>query len=170
MLGVVESRDRDGTYLKSLLAVERRPLAVLNANYDLFQLLEVRRMLEPRAAGLAAVRAGGRQISEIEDELIIQEAHPADHSILEKHDFLFHDAILRAAGNQVLYDIACVLKHALRRSRAVTAHTTPNIPAVVRQHRTIFNAIRLGQSELAERAMANHLETVGLDLISERAR
>ena len=41
---------------------------------------------------------------------------------------------------------------------------------IIGQHRSIFEAIRLGNSELAERAVREHLQIVGLDLISETRR
>jgi len=86
------------------------------------------------------------------------------------HDYRFHDAIILAAENEILNEIARVLAPHLIKSRQFTARTTPDISRVVRQHRTIFEAIRIGESELAEQAMREHLQTVGLDLISERRR
>lgn len=172
MLGLVESRGRDGTYVRSAASEPRRLLAAgeLASHYDLIELLEVRRMLEPRAAALAAIRAGEHQLLEIELAMLAQESSPHDWHVLAEQDYLFHEAIIRAAGNQVLRDIHRALSVSLRKSRELTAHTTPDIPRIVTQHRTIFNAIRIGQAELAERAMSNHLETVALDLISERRR
>lgn len=171
MLGVVETKRSDGTYIKSLealpLAVAARPIEV---NYDLVELLEVRRMIEPRAAALAAARASDRQLAEIEKLLRIQEASLDDIHMLVEHDYLFHEAILRAAGNRVLFGLVRALAGPLRESRSITARTTPDVPSIIRQHRTIFNAIRTGQSELAEQAMIEHLQRTGIDLISEKKR
>src|SRR5207244_10366385 len=125
---------------------------------------------ERLAACIADTSATGKQLKEIEEELLIQEAHSDSHTILELHDYRFHDAIILAAENQILSEIARMLAPHLIKSRQFTARTTPDIPKVVRQHRTIFEAIRLGESELAEQAMREHLQTVGLDLISERRR
>jgi DNA-binding FadR family transcriptional regulator len=90
----------DANRVLLIIDAVRKPVAVLSGNYDLLQLLEVRHMLEPRAAALAAVHAGARQLRET--ELAAQAANPNDHGVLEKHDFLFHDAILRAAENPIL--------------------------------------------------------------------
>ena len=83
-------------------------------------------------------------------------------------DFLFHEAIIRAASNRVLLDLAQTLSPLLVKSRSITGATTPDLPRIVRQHRTIYEAIRTGDGDLAEHAMKEHLQTVGLDLISQR--
>src|SRR5207244_11597504 len=121
-------------------------------------------------AGLIVAHSTGKKLKKIEDKFIIQEAHPDSYIILEFHYYRFYDAIILAAENEILNEIARVLAPHLIKSRQFTARTTPDIPKVVRQHRTIFEAIRLGESELAEQAMREHLQTVGLDLISERRR
>ena len=58
----------------------------------------------------------------------------------------------------------------LLKSRKITSRTTPDIPKIITQHRLIFEAIRLGESDLAERAMKDHLDTVAMDLISRTKR
>jgi GntR family transcriptional repressor for pyruvate dehydrogenase complex len=173
VLDVIESRRGDGTYIRSLAGLGGGWPATAHlaeAELDLIELLEVRKMFEPRAAGLAAARAEAKQLHAIEQELKAQEAKPNDHGTLERHDYLFHEAIIRAAGNDVLHEVAQFLAPRLRRSRMLTGKTTPDIPKVIREHRTIFEAIRRGESDLAEQAMKRHLQTVGLDLIGDKKR
>jgi GntR family transcriptional repressor for pyruvate dehydrogenase complex len=173
VLDVVSSRHGDGTYIKSLAGLSGgwpSTARLVDANFDMIELLEVRKMIEPRAAALAATRATPRQVAEIERELAAQEAHPNDPAALERHDYLFHEGIIHAAGNKVLAALVRTLAPQLVKSRSITALTTPNIPKIVREHRTIFEAIRIGESDLAERAMKDHLQTVGLDLIADRKR
>jgi GntR family transcriptional regulator, transcriptional repressor for pyruvate dehydrogenase complex len=172
MLGLIESRGRGGTYVSSDVIEPRRFRAPgkFASHYDLIELLEVRRMLEPRAAALAASRAGEAQLREIEQAVLAQEASPDDWRVLDEHDYRFHEAIVQATGNRVLRDIYRALSGSLRKSRILTARTTPDIARVVGQHRMIFNGIRMRLPELAKRAMADHLETTALDLISERRR
>jgi GntR family transcriptional repressor for pyruvate dehydrogenase complex len=170
MLDVLDSRRGDGTYVKSLAGLRREGTGLVEAGFDLIELLELRKMIEPRASALAALRATDKQLQEIERELLRQEAKPNDHDVLERHDYLFHAAILRAAGNGMLSGVVQFLDGSLRKSRQLTSHTTPEVPKIVGEHRVIFNAIKRGQADLAERAMLEHLQTVGLDLISERKR
>jgi GntR family transcriptional repressor for pyruvate dehydrogenase complex len=172
MLGLIESRGREGTYVSSDVIEPRhlRTPGEFASHYDLIELLEVRRMLEPRAAALAASRAGECQLREIEQAVLAQEASPDDWRVLAEHDYRFHEAIVQATDNRVLRDIYRALSGSQRKSRVLTARTTPDIARIVGQHRMIFNAIRMGLPELAKRAMVDHLETTALDLISERRR
>jgi GntR family transcriptional repressor for pyruvate dehydrogenase complex len=170
VLDVIESRRGDGTYIKSLAAIQGgwpAGVRLAGAHFDMIELLEVRKMFEPRAAALAASRATQRQLKEIERPLIAQEAQPDDRRVLQRQDYLFHEAILQAAGNHVLNDVHRFLAPLLLQSRRITARTTPDVAKIVRQHRTIFEAIRIGESELAEGAMREHLQTVALDLLSD---
>ena len=172
ILDVLESRRGDGTYVRSLEAVCPADIPKITGpepSFDMIELLEVRKMIEPRAAALAAARATDRQLRQIKQELVIQEAHQDDYALLELHDYRFHDAIITAAGNQMLKELAGMLAPQLMKSRQLTARTAYSAK-VLEQHRTIFEALRLGESELAEQAMREHLQSVGLDLISERRR
>jgi GntR family transcriptional repressor for pyruvate dehydrogenase complex len=173
VLDVIESLRGDGTYIKSLAGLDGgwpTKVRLPQADFDMIELLEVRKMFETAAASLAAARAGKKELQAIERALLPQEADPNDYAVLERYDYLFHEAIVQAAGNRVLCGIASSLVPLLLKSRRITARTTPEIPKIIKQHRTIFEAIRLGESELAERAMREHLQTVGLDLISEVKR
>ena len=170
ILDVVESRRGDGTYLKSTSALTTgwpERVHQLEQDFDMLQLLEVRKMIEPYAASLAAVRASARQIHEIERELLLQEEYITKRSFVGKHDYLFHDAILRAAANHILVDLTAILAPMLIKSRQITANSAPDLARMLNEHRAIFGAIRHGQPDLASRAMLDHLHTVGLDLITE---
>ena len=139
-------------------------------NFDMVELLEVRKMIEPKAAALAAARATERQIQELQEQLRAQEEHPDDRQFIGKHDYLFHDAIINAAGNHILSELNRILGPLLLKSRSITANTSPDMGKMLREHRTIFEVIAQGQSDLAERAMLDHLHTVGLDLLYARRR
>lgn len=173
MLDVLESRRGNGTYIRSLAGLFvgwSVKLDKIDENFDMIELIEVRRILEPRAAALAAARADNKQLREIERELLAQETHSEYHDVLVRFDHNFHDAIIRASGNKILYNLAQVLVPLLLKSRQITSRTTPDMSKVLKQHRAIFEAIRLGETELAERAMREHLDTVAMDLILQIKR
>lgn len=172
ILDILESRRGDGTYVKSLAGLTMGlPTAPVlkGSNFDMLELLEVRKMVEPHAAALAAARAGERKLNEMERNLRAQEENLGNYDVLARLDYLFHEAIIHAAGNKVLNDVARLLTPFLVRSREVTWRTTDS-PIAVKEHRTIFEAIRLGQSDLAERVMREHLQRVGVDLIGPKKR
>jgi GntR family transcriptional repressor for pyruvate dehydrogenase complex len=169
VLDVIEKRHGDGTYVKSLAGLSGgwpSKVELIRGDFDPIELLEVRQMFEPRAAALAAARKDKKQLHRIERELLEQEKRPDDRGVLVRHDYLFHEAIINAAGNRVLHSVHRGLAPSLVRSRKLTAESTPDTRRIIQQHRTIYEAIRLGQAELAEQAMREHLQTAGLDLLA----
>src|SRR5215469_9378317 len=69
ILDVLESRRGDGTYLKSLDGLRRGWPAMVDLqskDFSVLDLLEVRKMIEPKAAKLAAARATEPQLRRIE--------------------------------------------------------------------------------------------------------
>jgi GntR family transcriptional repressor for pyruvate dehydrogenase complex len=171
VLEVLVSRRRDGTYIRSLANLEGNwpsDPRLDDSDFDTIQLLEVRKMIEPQAAALAAGRASEQQLREIKAHLLRMNEYREDIAIREEADFLFHDAIIRAAGNRVLLQLANSLKPLMIKSREITGQTHHDMNRLIRQHTAIYEAIRLGNASLAEEAMRQHLLGVGVDLIGER--
>ncbi len=85
VLDVIEKRHDDGTYVKSLAGLSGggpSRVELIREDFDLIELLEVRKMFEPRAAFLAASRRNEKQLKRIENELLEQEKSPDDRSVL----------------------------------------------------------------------------------------
>jgi GntR family transcriptional repressor for pyruvate dehydrogenase complex len=171
ILEVLVSRRGDGTYIRSLTNLEGgwpSDPRLDDVDFDTIELLEVRKMFEPQAAALAASRATEQNLREIKSHLLKMSENVGDVGVREQADFFFHDAIIRAAGNRVLLEIAKSLSPLLIKSRKITGLTHRDTSRIVRQHTAIYEAIRLGNASLAEEAMRQHLLGVGVDLISER--
>jgi GntR family transcriptional repressor for pyruvate dehydrogenase complex len=169
ILDVLDSRHGDGTFIKSRAGLSGgwpSQVDLDTHNIDLIELLEVRKMIEPTAAALSAARRNEKQLGAMEAEVVAQEKRPDDRENLVRHDYLFHEAILQAAGNSVLQDVARFLAPLLLRSRKLTGKSTPNPRIAIQQHRIILEAIRRRDPDIAEQAMRTHLQTVGLDLIA----
>lgn len=172
ILDVLESRRGDGTYIKSLDGLRigwPARVELRRTDVNLLDLLEVRKMLEPKAARLAATRANESQMRHIEEECSKIENAP-DWTGIAEHDLLLHSAIIEAAGNPILNELNNALARLLRRSREITGASAPDCKQMVDHHRRIVNAILKGEGDEAEHAMLEHLHHVGLDLISNRRR
>ena len=169
-LDVLDSRHGDGTFVKSRTGLSGgwpSSVELGTRNIDLIELLEVRKMIEPSAAALAAARASEKQLRVMEREVVAQEKRPNDMENLIRHDYLFHEVILQASGNTVLLDLARFLTPLLVQSRKLTGMTSSDLSRTIHQHRAIFEAIRRRDPEMAEHAMRSHLQTTGLDLIAQ---
>jgi GntR family transcriptional repressor for pyruvate dehydrogenase complex len=172
ILDVLESRRGDGTYLKSLGRLRTgwpSKVELGTKDFNLLDLLEVRKMIEPKAAKLAASRASESHLKRIEAQCVRVEQSKAWEAVTE-HDLLLHTAIIEAAGNPILSELNSALTRLLHRSREITGARPPDRTQMLDSHSKIVDAILKGDGDEAEKAMLDHLNRVGLDLISDRKR
>ena len=172
ILDVLESRRGDGTYVKSLDGLRKgwpTKVDLSTKDFSLLDLLEVRKMIEPKAAKLAASRATESHLRRIEAQCTKVRDAP-DWEAAAEHDLLLHTAIIEAAGNPVLRELNSALTRLLHRSREISAARAPDRTRMLDSHAKIVDAILKGDGEEAEKAMLDHLHRVGLDLISDRKR
>jgi GntR family transcriptional repressor for pyruvate dehydrogenase complex len=105
---VLEVRRGDGTYVTSLqpdllLGGLGGAVELLQADAGtLLDLMEVRRLFEPVATGLAATRIGDRDLAEVEQHLDGMRQAKDDVEVLNRHDAAFHRAVIAATGNETL--------------------------------------------------------------------
>ena len=172
ILDILESRRGSGTFIKSLEALHTGwpdETELPPASISMLDLLEVRKMIEPTAARLAATRAGEADLLRIQRECERIEVATSWQGI-GQHDFMLHTAIIEAAGNPVLTNLNQALARISRESREVTSHNAPDCQLMLEHHRLIVNSILRGEGDVAERTMLEHLHQVGLDLIANRKR
>lgn len=167
LLGLVEVRQGDGTYLRKpdsdllprviewgLLLGERRTL----------DLVDARRHLEVTVARLAAERRDENDLRVLRDALE-QMAAQGDAAHFVDADVAFHMAIAGAAKNGVLFDvlnsIRSLLKVWIRRAITQAGETGTSY----QEHVPIYQAIVDGRTEDAAAAMRAHM-----DEASERLR
>jgi GntR family transcriptional repressor for pyruvate dehydrogenase complex len=170
VLEVLVSRRGSGTYVRSLANLEGGWPAnpqLDEMDFDLIELLEVRKIIEPQAAGLAAGRATPEELRDIKDHLVKLIENVDIISVREQQDFLFHDAVVRASGNRILRALFDSLTPILVKSRKVTGPSHHDSARIVQQHTAIYEAIRIGNADLAQEGMRRHLLGVGIDLISK---
>ena len=173
MLEILESRRGAGTYVKSLARIRSdwpNELSQPGPNFSMLELLELRRMIEPRAAALAAIRGSEAQLREIERERVLLESGSGDWPFVVEHNYSFHSAIIRAAGNSIVSGVFRNLAPLMFKSGEITTAANLDLSRMHADHATIAEAIVQGEAERAEKAMLEHLQHVGLDLITERKR
>jgi GntR family transcriptional repressor for pyruvate dehydrogenase complex len=165
LVRVLEVRQGDGTYVSSLeadllLGDPTRFAAPLLRGRTVLELFEVRGLLEPAAAALAALRAGEAARAELRQEL--ERMHAAGDRVEElvEADAAFHDVIARNSGNSVLRSLLESLSS--RTVRARLWHGMADRDALERasaEHTRIFEAIVAGDPDLARAAAALHIAT-----------
>lgn len=173
ILDVLESRRGDGTYLKSMLALSAgwpMVIEVSDNDFSMLELLEVRKMIEPRAAALAAARASEHELREIVEAKTALDDESIGWQEVGRYDFALHAAIINASGNSILNGVHRYLTPLLLKSREITTRTVPNLRRMREHHTAVVDAICRGESASAERAMLEHMHSTGLDLISNKKR
>jgi GntR family transcriptional repressor for pyruvate dehydrogenase complex len=159
---VLEVRQGDGTYVSSLEPGELLE-PTLSATHLLqgrtvLELFEVRRMLEPEAAAMAALRADQGVLHDLRRELDRMVAAGDHAEELVEADAAFHDVIGRAPGNGVLSALLRSLSTRTVRARLWHGLADRNALDVAREeHARIYEAIAAGDVDLARAASLVHI-------------
>jgi DNA-binding FadR family transcriptional regulator len=174
-VGVLESRRGSGTFVNngaSSIPVAATGLPEWDALPDMsaIDFVEVRKILEPRAAWLAATRASEKQLLQIELARQRLEMRDRDWKMLPRLDYDLHTAIFRATCNPALLWIYQSLMSLFLEAHGDKIRFCFDIEAMRRGHRAIVEAILKRQADVAERAMIDHLQNVGINFIREASR
>ena len=164
VLGLVEARRGDGTYLRApdaghLMAPFRSVISLSTAAAS--EVLEFRRVFEPEIAALAArnIDAGGREllgrsIRRYDDAL----GAPAP---AREADVDFHTAIARCTRNPLVIAVQEALAQLLVDFRSKLVDSSYEMgQQVARGHQAIFGAVMAGDEDNARAAMLAHLDGV----------
>lgn len=130
----------------------------------LHDVIELRLIVEPAVAALAAERATPPDISRLEDILREQEAQIQRGETGAAADAAFHLAIAQATHNRALVRLAEALAEILAVSRDPCVQTPQRSRLSLQSHRQILGAIKGGSPVAARQAMEDHIRRVDLAL------
>jgi DNA-binding FadR family transcriptional regulator len=124
------------------------------------ELFEIRRLVEPRAAELAAQRRDSASIAELRSLIERMGAKGHSRRSFAEADLDFHLAVGAASGNSLMRSIAGVIEAALIASFTVSSPTesTELQAENVRNHEKIVDAIEAGDPPAASAAMLHVIE------------
>jgi DNA-binding FadR family transcriptional regulator len=158
--GLVTSRPKHGTQVCPRSAWHLLDPEVLAWLFDsrpstdfVVGLFELRSIIEPAAAALAAQRRTARQVAQLRDALGRMERYGLADANGQSADREFHDAVLAATRNPALVALSSSIGAAVRwttifkqRKRRLPRDPMP-------EHRRVFDAIDAGRAEAARAAM-----------------
>lgn len=173
VLGVLETRQGDGTYVTSLDPA--RLMSSLQFAVDLQgassapSFHAVRRVLETEAAGLAAHRITPEALAQartvLDQAARTVETVPVDHAAFIEADTAFHRIVADQSGNPVLTALVEALAGRTVRERLWRGRHEEGAEArTVRDHEAVWRALAAGDAEAARVRMAAHLLDVGESL------
>jgi len=123
-------------------------------------LTEVRSMLEPVMARMAAARATGDDVQAMQKIVEAQEQELASGVLSRKFDMEFHRVVANACQNPVLSIVVAAINDAIRDAIYRSKLTTDMRQQVVRYHREVLEAISRRDEDLAGRLMEEHVVAV----------
>lgn len=161
VIRVLDVRRGDGTYVTSLeprLLLEAMSFVVdLHTDRSVLEIFGVRRILEPAAAAIAARSMTPDTLARLE-ALLVETDSAADIEALVAHDLVFHQTIVEASGNEYLSRLVESLSSGTVRARVWRGITQRGATdRTINEHRAILDALRLGDSRLAEARMLTHI-------------
>jgi len=163
-MNILESRHGSGTYVASLSVEELLgPLQFVLALAEggLAHLFEVRLLLEPGAAALAAERAGTADVAALRECIARAQAEDtANADALLELDTELHERIVRAAGNPLLEHLLTAISALGRQSRSYTARLPGVLDSTIAEHEAIVDAIAAGDAAAARAAMEAHIARI----------
>ena len=173
--GLVETRPKVGTQVRPRRSWNLLDSDVLAWRYEagpdegfLEDISEVRRIIEPPAAALAAECATPDEVAGIRtwcDRMEVAAADDGDDYI--DADMAFHTAILDASHNDLLAQLSDTITMALRLSRRLTVSVPGSSLAAMPAHWAVARAIGDHDRRTAECAMRELLRATAADI--ERA-
>lgn len=166
VLGFLEQRQGQGTFVRSLEEAIRIPLAAVMESQDasLIDLLEVRMGIECNAASLAARRADGEDLAHIETSIRQMKKDTGAGGLGTEGDVTFHMAVATATKNPlqiyIMKNVSDFLFVGIRENLLHLYENPENIEKILHQHQSVFEAIRARDPGAAFDAMRRHIDFV----------
>ncbi|KAA9394354.1 GntR family transcriptional regulator [Kocuria coralli] len=127
----------------------------------LSEISQVRQVLEPLAARLAAEQRGGRhrlQLQELGEELAALDAGSPDRGDVLRWDVRVHREIYAAAGNSHLQSTLERYSHLATRIWCVVADRIPQLQEHIDVHSSLLRTVLEGDADGASATMSAHVQ------------
>lgn len=160
-LGLLKATPGAGTYLQpSLSGMLRRHFQwmLLLQEVKYFELFELRQILEPAAAALAARRATPEDHEQMRVALAAMRAATHDPDLFVRAEMEFHDAITQAAKNAALLSTMRMMYGALAEGRHRVLPLVKSLDKHCAHHERIYALVASGDAAVARRAIAADLK------------
>jgi GntR family galactonate operon transcriptional repressor len=161
--GLVDSRQRRGTFVRPEQDWNRLDPDVLRWRFEcaastasLFaELHEIREMIEPPSARLAAERRTAVDVETISEALgrMSRAIHSGDVEGFVEGDVAFHAALLEASQNSLVGSLSVIIELGLRSRDFLVHRTLPPPKREIALHRRVLDSVVAREPQNAEDAM-----------------
>lgn len=165
--GLVQACAGKGTFVTKGSAQARGEILQVSGKYDRpetwMHLVEVREILEPGVAALAALRARDEHIGEMQKAFNTMEAAQQDPFAYFKAGLDFHHTLAEATGNPVLVSLMDSIVRLLREHRLRLFEVKGSAERAQLYHRQILEAVQQRDPEGTREAMCAHMQQARQD-------
>jgi GntR family transcriptional repressor for pyruvate dehydrogenase complex len=162
-LGLVDVRAGEGTFLTESDAAPMRGYfspELFSKWSKRLNLFELRAVLEPGLASLAARRATPDHLAKMREVLEEQALQVQRGDSGMEEDAIFHRLIAEATANPALIEIMETLTHVLRETRHASLQRDGRPMRSLKQHTLILAAIEARNPAVAARRMRSHIQSL----------
>ncbi len=158
-LGLVK-RNKHNSYVTDVAEHPLREfyLQLMTDHYDVSQLYEARLMLEGLVARLACQRVSEEQLQQL--EALNRQMQSDDVEEYIRADIAYHNLIMLAADNRVLYEMYQVIRLLLEKSQREIAQQEEVRATSRAQHREIWEALKKRDGDAAMSRMNQHIRSM----------
>lgn len=171
IMGVITQKVGDGSYLNTdtsaILSVPMEFLFLLD-DTSVQELTELRLLIEPGLARLAAERATAKDVALLRQSIYDFENSGGDTLKIVSSDLLFHRAIFQASKNGPSARVFHSIHRAMAKMILVTSQLV-ELQHTLAFHKPIMLAIERRDGERAARLMTEHLNDATALLVKEQA-
>lgn len=155
-LGLVE-RKKHNVYVTDSVQHPLREfyLHLMVDNYDISQIYESRMLLEGSMVRLTCLRITPEQIEQLEE--FNRGMQSEDLECYIKNDVAFHNMLIQATGNRVLYEMYQVIRFLLEKAQMETIQDSESRAVSRMQHHHILEAVKARDPDRAEALMNEHI-------------
>ena len=171
-MGLIEIRQGEGTFIKDVNTdhlAQALALVLATEKDAMIELLELRKIIEVGASGLAALRRTGEELEKMERALAQMEKDIEAGELGQQADWQFHYAVAEATHNSLIVRLMDSLKEIMsvlqEKAREELCQTPGTPQRLLKEHRAIYEAIKSGQDKAAQKAMYEHLDRVEKSLL-----
>jgi GntR family transcriptional repressor for pyruvate dehydrogenase complex len=166
--GLIEIRTGRGTFITNGTAgVMRQSMGLLlkfGSNDDYGNLVEVREIMEPEIAAMAATRMTDEYILAMQEAYDVMKRSDDNSALYIEGELDFHMALAEATHNPLIPAMMESIIDLLREERNKTAKAKGGLKRGQVYHRRILDAVLLHDPQAARLAMKEHLAQLRVDM------
>lgn len=136
-------------------------------NRNFLEMIEVRKIIEPDIAAMAATRCDAGDLELISEDVEAMRQSLGKLDAFLDHDYHFHLHLAQASGNHILTEIMRGIQGILRKTQEHILGQSEKIhPRSLEFHSKIFRAVKNRKPDLARKHMIHHIEDVENEMYS----